>query len=351
MNMTMRVRLLGRSGIRVSELCLGTMTFGTDWEAGADETACREIYSAFREAGGNFVDTANVYTRGSSEKILGRLIANERDSVVVATKCGLPADDSDQNSAGTHRKSLRRNVETSLRRLSMDYIDVLWVHAWDGCTAVEETMRALDDLVRTGKVLAIGVSNTPAWTVARAQTMAELRGWSSFCAAQVGYSLASRTAEREILPMARALGLAVAAWSPLAAGLLTGKFSGVSGTVPDSARRGYGVDITPDQQRAIDAVVEVAAETGATPTRIAIAWLLHHGTIPVLGARTSAQLQENMTATEVRLDDVHLKQLDAATKIELGYPYFLTERYPSLLPSCYEDSSPAQIVASSYANH
>lgn len=171
----MGLRVLGRSGLRVSELCLGTMTFGTEWGFGAEEAECREVYAAFREAGGNFVDTADIYTGGSSEEITGRLVAAERDSIVLSTKYTLPTDKDDPNSGGSHRKSLRRSVEASLRRLGTDYLDLLWVHAWDQCTPAEETLRALDDLVRAGKVLALGVSNTPAWVVSRSQAIAELR--------------------------------------------------------------------------------------------------------------------------------------------------------------------------------
>jgi diketogulonate reductase-like aldo/keto reductase len=191
------------------------MTFGTEWGFGAEEETCREIYETFGEAGGSFVDTADVYTEGASETITGRLIAADRDAIVLGTKYTLPTDKNDPNSGGSHRKSLRRSVETSLRRLGTDYVDLLWVHAWDQCTPVEETLRALDDLVRAGKVLALGVSNTPAWVIARSDAIAELRGWSSFCALQLEYSLAARTPDRELLPMARTLGLAISAWSPL----------------------------------------------------------------------------------------------------------------------------------------
>ncbi len=303
-------RVLGRSGIRVSEFCLGAMTFGTDWGFGADEETSRAIYREYREAGGNFVDTANNYTDGASEEILGRLVAGERDSVVLSTKYTLCTDPDDPNSGGNHRKSLRRSIETSLRRLGTEYIDLLWVHAWDRFTPVDETLRALDDLVRSGKVLAIGVTNTPAWVVARSAAIAELRGWTSFCALQVEYSLVTRTAERELLPMAQAHDLAMCAWSPLARGLLARELS--------SEREEKLASVV---RRARDAAREIAAELGTTPARVAIAWVRSRGLLPSIGARTVEQLRDNIGALAVDLDDDHLTRLDDATRIRLGYPH------------------------------
>ena len=312
----MRERLLGPSGIRVSELCLGTMTFGTEWDMrhAADEDTSRAMYEAFREAGGNFIDTANVY--GRSEEILGRLLAHERDAVVLATKFTLDIDPEDHNSGGSHRKSLRRSLEASLRLLGTDYIDLLWVHAWDQRTPMDETLRALDDLVRAGKVLAIGVSNMPAWVVSRADAIAQLRGWSPLCALQVEYSLAARTAERELLPMARALGLAVTAWSPLARGVLVGK---------ESPRT------TPEQAEAAKVVAEVASELGTTPSRVALAWLLHHDVLPVLGVSRMEQLTDNLGAAELELDEHQLERLGAPTAVSLGYPHEFLQYMPDHL--------------------
>jgi aryl-alcohol dehydrogenase-like predicted oxidoreductase len=298
------------------------MTFGTDWGFGADEAACREIYDVYREAGGNFVDTANVYTNGASEDMLGKFIAAERDSVVVSTKYTLPTEKSDPNSGGSHRKSLRRSVETSLRRLDTDYIDLLWVHAWDQCTPIEETLRALDDLVRTGKVLSIGVTNTPAWVVARSDAIAELRGWTAFCAMQIEYSLVARTPDRELLPMARDLGIALCAWSPLARGLLAG-----------TRRAGTSGEISVTAERAITAVEEVARDLDTTPARVALAWVVSRGLTPSIGARTVGQLRDNLGALGVRLDAVHLERLEAATRVRLGYPHdFLNERRDMFTP-------------------
>jgi aryl-alcohol dehydrogenase-like predicted oxidoreductase len=340
--MSLRQQLLGRSGIRVSELCLGTMTFGTGWGWGADESVCREIYTAYREAGGNFVDTANLYTEGVSEQIVGQLIRDERDSIVLATKFTLPTNPYDVNSGGSHRKSLRRSIETSLRRLGTDYLDLLWVHAWDQLTPIEETLRALDDLVGAGKILAIGVSNTPAWVVSRSDAIAELRGWSAFCAVQVEYSLSARTADRELLPMARSLGLALIAWSPLAGGLLSGKFSRDDAAQPDMTGRAHRGRLSPLQQRAMEVVAQVAGELDTTPARVALSWVLRHGLIPVIGARTLAQLHDNLGAAQVRLDDGQLAAIDAATDVEMGYPFeFLTERCPTLSAAALDDHRPA----------
>lgn len=209
-------RLLGRSGLRVSPLCLGTMTFGTDWGWGADNDTSKVIFEAYANRGGNFIDTANFYTNGTSEKLVGELIASERDRFVLATKYTMNMRPGDPNAGGNHRKNMVRSVEDSLRRLGTDYIDLYWLHAWDSTTPVDEVMRALDDLVRAGKILHVGASNAPAWKIAQANTLSELMGWTRFVAMQVEYSLAVRDVERELLPMARELDIAVLPWSPLA---------------------------------------------------------------------------------------------------------------------------------------
>jgi aryl-alcohol dehydrogenase-like predicted oxidoreductase len=317
--MALRERVLGRSGIRVGDASLGTMTFGTGWGWGADEPTCREIYAAFREAGGNLVDTANLYTGGESEEIVGRLVAPERDAIVLSTKFTLPTG-ADANSGGSHRKSLRHSVEASLRRLGTDYIDLLYIHAWDQRTPVEETLRALDDLVTAGTVLTVGVSNTPAWVISRADLLADLRGWSRFCALQVEYSLVARSPDRELLPMANALDLPVLAWSPLARGLLAGK-----------PRPAEAPPLEPAAQAAVDEAGKVAAEAGTTPARVALAWLWHHGITPVLGARTVAQITDDLAAADLRLTEDHLARLDAASAVPLGDPHeLLRTRFPQL---------------------
>jgi aryl-alcohol dehydrogenase-like predicted oxidoreductase len=225
----MNYRLLGNSGLRVSEVALGTMTFGTDWGWGADRGEARKIYEVFRNAGGNFVDTASIYTNGSSESIIGELVGPDRDAIVLGTKYTLSTTlNQHPNAAGNSRKTMIRSIETSLRRLKTDYIDIFWLHAWDFTTPIEEVLRGLDDLVRQGKVLYLGISDTPAWIVSQANAIAHLYGWSAFVATQIEYNLASRTPERELIPMSHALDLAVLAWSPLATGILTGKYGVVT---------------------------------------------------------------------------------------------------------------------------
>src|SRR6266851_5272962 len=222
----MKYRLLGSSGLRVSEAALGTMTFGEDWGWGAAKDEARKVYETYREAGGNFIDTANVYTNGSSERFVGEFIKDHRQSIVLATKYSNAMPGSDPNAAGNHRKNLMQSVDASLSRLQTDYIDLYRVHIWDQLTPVEEVMRGLDDLVRQGKILYAGISDAPAWWVAQANTLAELRGWPPFIAMQVEYNLIERTVERELVPVAKALNLGVLAWAPLANGVLTGKYHG-----------------------------------------------------------------------------------------------------------------------------
>ena len=219
----MRYKLFGRSGLRVSELALGTMTFGEAWGWGASKEESRLMFDAYAEAGGNFIDTANRYTDGTAETFVGDFIAADRDHFVVATKYTLWDRRNDPSFSGNHRKNMMRSLEASLRRLQTDHVDLLWVHAWDFTTPVDEVMRGLDDLVAAGKVHYVGVSDTPAWIVAQANTLAELRGWSRFVGLQIRYSLADRAAERDLLPMARAFDLEVTPWSILGARVLTGK--------------------------------------------------------------------------------------------------------------------------------
>jgi aryl-alcohol dehydrogenase-like predicted oxidoreductase len=320
--MTLRQQTLGRSGIQVSNACLGTMTFGTGWGWGADETTCRDIYAAFREAGGNFIDTANLYTDGESESIVGRLIAAERDDVVVSTKFTLPMRDRPAG-WGSNRKSLRQSVETSLQRLGTDYIDLLLVHAWDQHTPPDESVRALDDLVRSGKVLSIGVSNTPAWVIARSDAMAELRGWTRFCSLQLEYSLVARTPDRDLLPMAAELGMAVLAWSPLSRGLLAGK-----------PRPADFPPLEPSSQAVVDELHKIASELGTTPAQVALAWVWQHHLTPVLGTTKVAQIKDNLAAADLRLDDDHLSRLDVWSEVPLGYPHeILRDRFSMLANS------------------
>jgi len=324
----MRYKLLGRTGLRVSELCLGAMIFGDargGWGASKDEAA--RIFEAFAEAGGNFVDTANYYARGESERIVGELVASERERWVVATKYTCSLDPADPNGGGSHRKSLVRALDASLKRMRTDYIDVYWVHIWDAFTPVEEVVRALDDVVRAGKALYVGISDTPAWIVSQAVTLPDLRRWTRFAGLQVPYSLIERSVERDLLPMARALDLGVTTWGPLGGGLLTGRY-GTDRPRPDDTRlAGIGADgVLSGRNLAIaDAVNEIAAARGRTATQVAIAWVRAQQqrsvVIPIVGARTRAQIDDNLAALDVELSADELQRLDTVSRIELGFPY------------------------------
>jgi aryl-alcohol dehydrogenase-like predicted oxidoreductase len=332
----MRYRLLGKSGLRVSELCLGTMTFGEEWGFGANADETRRMYRAFVDRGGNFLDTANIYTKGTSEQLVGELMASHRAKMVVATKYAMSTDPSDPNANGAHRKNLVQSLEASLKRLRTDYVDLLWIHAWDATTPTEELMRALDDVVRAGKVLYLGISNTPAWTIARASTIAELRGWTPFVGMQIEYSLIQRSAERELLPMAKALDIAVTAWATLGGGVLSGKYRGPQ--ADDSKRVAMNQRRTTERNLAIAEVVkQVASEVERSPAQVAIAWAIQQGpnVIPILGARTAAQLEDNLNAAGLVLSAEQLAKLDAASAIDLGYPMDFLER---ALPSLYGDN-------------
>ncbi len=322
----MRYRLLGDSGLRVSELCLGTMTFGEDWGWGAGKDESRKIYDAFRDAGGNFIDTANIYTNGTSESFMGEFMRGHRGSIVLATKYTNSAPGKDPNSGGNHRKNMFQSVEASLKRLQTDFIDLYWLHIWDQVTPVEEVMRGFEDLVRQGKILHPGVSDAPAWWIAQANTLAKFRGWSPFVALQIEYSLAERTVERELVPMAKALNLGVTAWSPLSGGLLTGKYHG-QGSADGARLSGDGMkEFRPEESRAVRivaAVKTVADQVGKSPAQVALAWLRYRpvAVIAILGARKISQLQDNLASLELNLSNDQLKTLDDASRIDLGFPH------------------------------
>ena len=313
----MRYKLLGKSGLRVSELGLGTMTFGEDWGWGASKEVSRKIFDAFVEAGGSFIDTAINYTNGTSEKFVGEFIAGDRDRFVVATKYSLTTRRDDPNAGGNHRKNMMQAVNASLKRLNTDYIDLYWLHMWDSTTPVEEVLRGLDDLVRAGKVLYIGISDTPAWVVAQANTLADLRGWSRFVALQVPYSLADRAVERESLPMAQAFEMAVTPWGLLEGGELTGKYNKPT-SEPKRSKD------TSDANKALaEVVMQVAAEIERTPSQVAINWVRQQPRnlmIPVLGARTEAQMDDNLACLEFELTAEQMKRLSDASPINLGFP-------------------------------
>lgn len=316
----MRYTLLGRSGIRVSEFALGTMTFGDNWGWGAPVETSTRMLEVYAEAGGNFIDTANVYTGGVAETILGEALHGRRDRFVLGTKFTLQTEAGDPNLAGNHRKNLTRSLEASLRRLKTDHIDVLWVHARDTLTPLPELMRALDDQVRAGKVLHIGVSDWPAWEIAKANTLAELRGWSPFIGVQLRYNLLSRSVESELTPMAHAEDLAILAWGPLAEGRLTGKYLG--GGQGRLTRGGWDFS-GESSDHIVREVVAIAEAGGWTPAQVALAWLRSRaGTvIPLLGATSEQQLRINLAAADTVLGADTLERLDRISAPKLGFPH------------------------------
>lgn len=339
----MRYKLLGNTGLRVSELCLGTMTFGEEWGWGATKEESRRIFEAFVEAGGNFVDTANLYTGGTSEKFVGEFVKGRRERFVIATKYTMSMSPDDPNAGGNHRKNLVHSLEASLARLGADYVDLLWVHAHDVFTPVEETMRALDDVVRAGKVLYAGISDTPAWVVSQANTLAALRGWTPFAALQVQYGLSERTPERDLLPMARALGLAVTPWGVLGGGVLTGKYRSPKDR-PAGAR--YAGDekwaetvVTERNLRIAEAAGAVARDIGKTASQVALAWTRQQpfgAIIPIVGARTEAQIKDNLGCLGLVLGPSHLAALDAASMVEPGFPHdFLVRARQSIFGNTF----------------
>lgn len=326
-------RLLGRSGLRVSPLCVGTMTFGQEWGFGSDADESRRVFDLYTTRGGNFLDTANFYTNGTSETMLGGFLQGRRDQFVLATKFSLTIRRGNPNAAGNHRKCIAQSLDASLKRLRTDYIDLYWLHAWDGFTPIDEIMRALDDEVRRGRVLYIGVSNMPAWRIARANTLAELMGWSRFIGLQIEYSLIERAVERELIPMAMELGLGVTPWSPLGGGVLTGKYR----STQDEPRRyrrdeGWGAQKLREHNLQIaDEVVAVAREAQCSPARLALRWVLDQPGVvsPIVGARTAAQLDDNLASLDLAITPDHRRRLDEASRIDLGYPHtFLAD--PSL---------------------
>ncbi|MEK8145619.1 aldo/keto reductase [Streptomyces sp. M10(2022)] len=321
----MRYTLFGRTGLRVSELALGAMTLGShESEPEAVRRVSGQIVDAYLEAGGNFIDTADIYAAGTSETVLGELLGDRREALVLASKYTCATAEGDVNSAGNHRKNLVGSVEASLDRLRTDRLDVLWVHARDNFTPVDEVMRALDDLVRAGKVLYVGVSDWPAWEIAQASTVAELRGWTAFAGSQLRYSLLERTPERELLPQAAAFGQAVFAWSPLARGSLTGKHLA---DTPEGPERDT-----------VTAVVEIAEQGGWTPAQVALVWLRGRpgNIVPIIGASTLSQLADNLACLEVELGRDSVERLDEVSAVPLGFPHdFLRE--PGIRQTVYGD--------------
>ena len=320
----MKTKLLGRSGLRASEICLGTMTFGnwSEWNWGADKEESRKIFDTYVEAGGNFIDTANMYTNGTSEKYIGEFIQGQRERFILATKYSLNNLSDDPNLSGNHRKNMVQSLEGSLQRLKVDYIDLFWLHAWDYTTPIEEVMRALDDLVRAGKVLYIGISDAPSWVVSSANTLAQLRGWTSFIALQVEYSLKERTPERDLIPMAKAFELAITPWSPLAGGLLTGKYNKSSTSKEEIQRLAVTGNLPNEREMKIaEAVVNIAKKLGVSPAQVAINWIVQQGyhMFPIVGARKASQLKETLGYASFTLSQEDIQELNRVSQISLGF--------------------------------
>ena len=319
---------LGRSGLRVSPLCLGTMTFGPDWGWGSSIEESRAIIDAYTDAGGNFIDTANIYTKGHSEKILGDHVGRDRsrrDRLVIATKFLGNMFPGDPNGGGAQRKAVVGACEESLRRLQTDYIDLYWMHFWDKFTPIDETMRALDDLVHAGKVRYIGFSDTPAWKCAEAQVMGRFMGWAPVIALQIEYSLLERTVEGDLLPMAIEMGMGVTPWSPLKGGILSGKYSRTS--KPPTEGRGTSPWVSNFLNertfQVIDVLNSMATEIGATPAQTALAWVQSRRGVAstIIGARRVDQLHDNLAALDVRIGPAQLQMLDDATRPVLSFPH------------------------------
>jgi len=334
--MKLRYRLLGNSGLRVSELCLGTMTFGETWGWGATKEDSRKQLELFTEAGGNFVDTSVNYTDGTSEEYLGEFMAGQRNRYVLATKYSLTTETStDPNSGGNSLKSMRWAVETSLRRLQTDYVDLLYLHMWDYMTPVEEVMAGLQQLVQSGKVLYVGFSDTPDWIVAEVNTLAAERGWARPVALQIPYSIASRAPERALLPMARHWKMSTLAWGVLGGGVLTGKYTKENGepTRMDRAQ----TQISERTQNILGVMEAISKESGRSLAQVAVNWARQQpGVIPIVAGRTPAHLADNLAAVEWRLSDEQLARLGEVSQIELGFPHGFLEGRKIIFGATYD---------------
>lgn len=325
----MRYKLFGKSGLKVSEVCLGAMTFGEEWGTGSDFETSKKVFETFADAGGNFIDTANFYTNGTSEKYLGEFVGDERDKYVLASKYTLIEDASHPNGTGNSRRNMMRTVEVSLKRMNTDYIDVLWVHMWDFTTRVDEVLRAMNDLISQGKVCYIGISDTPAWVVAKANMMAELRGWEEFVGLQAEYSLITRDIERELIPMADDFGMSITTWSPLGAGLLTGKYN--QGMVEGGRLSEKSVKFNPRNIQIAQTVAKIADKLGKSSSQVALNWLRaqNKNIIPIIGSRKPHQIHENLKCLEWELSQDDLMTLSEVSAIDLGFPTkFLKEDAP-----------------------
>jgi len=328
---------LGRSGLRVSPFCLGAMTFGEDLGWGSSVEESQQIIDRYIALGGNFIDTANFYTKSHSEKILGDHIGRHsarRDRLVIATKFSGNLYPGDPNGGGSSRKAIVGAAENSLRRLQTDYIDLYWLHIWDKNTPIEETMAALDDLVRAGKVRYIGVSDTPAWKVAQANTLAQFRGWSAFAALQIEYSLLERTVEQDLIPMALEFGLGVTPWSPLKSGALSGKYTRANAGAQKGDRGAFlEGSLNEETYAVIDQLEVIAKAHDASVAAVSLAWLSAKPgvTSPIIGARRLAQLEDNINALDVKLTADEVAKLDALTQPKLNFPHNMLPMAPAII--------------------
>ncbi|GAA2363324.1 aldo/keto reductase [Saccharopolyspora halophila] len=319
----MRYRFLGRSGLRVSELSLGTGNFGTGWGHGAQVSEAQAMYDKYRDAGGNFIDTASNYQAGDAEEYLADIISSDREDIVLATKYTMGTSaSSGLQWTGNSRKAMVQSLEQSLRRLGTDRVDLFWAHVADESTPIEEIVRAFDDLTRAGKILYAGLSSFPAWRVATGVTLAQQKGWAPLAAIQAEYSLVERSADRELVPMAEAFGLGVLGFSPLGGGLLTGKYRrGGTGRAQSSISQFLHEEDGPAKTKVLDAVENVARDLDTTPERVAIKWSMSKGVIPVVGPRSVDQLTSNLAANELEISTRQLEWLDEVSTPQLGYPH------------------------------
>jgi aryl-alcohol dehydrogenase-like predicted oxidoreductase len=322
---------LGRSGLRVSPFCLGAMTFGEDLGWGSSVSESQAVMDRYLDRGGNFIDTANLYTKGHSEKIIGDHLGrhpDKRDRLVLATKFSGNHYPGDPNGGGSSRKSIVAACEQSLRRLQTDYIDLYWLHNWDRHTPIEETMAALHDLVQAGKVRYLGISDTPAWKTTQAQLIAQFRGWTPFIGLQIEYSLLERTVEGELIPMGIELGLGVTPWSPLRGGILSGKYTRENAGKGEVTKRGWNAGYLTDKAYdVIDALGAIAKSLDTTPARVALSWVQSRPGVSstIIGARTLPHLDDNIAALEVKLSTEQTAKLDQLTAPTLNFPApFLT---------------------------
>jgi aryl-alcohol dehydrogenase-like predicted oxidoreductase len=337
----MKYKLLGHSALRVSELSLGAMTFGEETGMGSSEDVCKTVYDAYVEQGGNFIDTANIYTLGTSERMLAEFIRSNREALVLASKYSMTTDGTNLNAGGNHRKNLVQSLENSLQRLDTDFIDLYWVHGWDQVTPVADVMRALDDMVRAGKILHVGISNAPAWYIAEANAIARERGLTPFTAMQVHYNLVERGIEADYFDLAKAQNMAILAWSPLAGGLLSGKFTAPEGSVDLSDTRlkntpWGGAFLVEDRLAIARGLGELAAEMNVSSSQLALAWLMqrpHGDVIPIVGARKLEQLQDNLGCLDITLNTAQQATLEALNPLPLAYPHSLlnNDMYQSMI--------------------